>query len=189
MNTTSAPDFVLDTDRAYSIAVLVTNTISLGACVMAIVLYFVLRRKNLRLMSRISLKLSIAMAFTDLILHVRFVFFLLPFADPHNAQSVNLAGYGRLPDGFVCAFVGGWLYAMPSMLSMFYASAIATNSQLVFVHKRTLKDHWQILFLIVPPLVASLIGMHKPPISIIVHLYLTSQMSSYAHVDRRIVRI
>lgn len=105
------------------------------------------------------------------------------------AQSTNLAGYGRLPDGFVCAFVGGWLYAMPSMLSIFYASAIAINTQLVFVHKRTLRDQRQTLYLVVPPLVALFIGMHKPN-SLYNSLSVSNtQMSSYARVDCRIVRL
>lgn len=164
MNSTSDQVFVLEVDHTYSNAVLATNTISVVASSIAIVTYFILRAKNPRLMSRTSLKLSAAMACTDLVLHVRLLF-TLPY---HSLllihimpQSVNLAGYGRLPSGFLCAFIGGWLYAMPSMLSVFYASAIALNTQLVFVHKRRLKDQRQILFLVVPPVVAFLIGRHN----------------------------
>lgn len=77
-----------------------------------------------------------------------------------------------MPDGFVCAFVGGWLYAFGSMLSLFYAAAIALNTQLVFVHGRTPRDNKQIYFLIVPLIIAFTICSytHLP----LVHTVLTS---------------
>ena len=78
---------------------------------------------------------------------------------PVPFQTLNLAGYGNLPKGFACAFVGGWLFAFLTMLSMFYACAIALNTQLVFVHRRTVKKNHQILFLVVPFIVALLISM------------------------------
>jgi hypothetical protein len=78
---------------------------------------------------------------------------------------------------------------MPSMLSIFYASAIAINTQIVFVHKRTVKDKRQILFLVVPPLVALLIGMYPPSTLRNIHPYLTHQIPSYTHVDRRRIRL
>jgi hypothetical protein len=69
-----------------------------------------------------------------------------------------MAGYGNLPEGFACAFVGGWLYAFTSMLSVFYACSIALNTQLVFVHRRTVKENCRALFLLVPVALALLIS-------------------------------
>lgn len=73
-------------------------------------------------------------------------------------QAFNLAGRGNLPEGFACVFVGGWLFNFPSMLSMFYACSLALNTQLVFVHGRTVKENHQVLFLAVPAALASLIS-------------------------------
>jgi len=70
--------------------------------------------------------------------HMSYV--LCAYPVPFVQQCANLAGYGKLPDGFACAFVGGWLFAIGSMLSLFYACAIALNTQLVFVHGRTPRD-------------------------------------------------
>lgn len=72
-------------------------------------------------------------------------------------QSANLAGYSKLPRGFLCAFVGGWLFTTPSFLSTFYACAIALNTQLVFVHKCIPNNNKQKLYLIIPPILAVLI--------------------------------
>ena len=72
-------------------------------------------------------------------------------------QSANLAGYGNLPKGFMCGFVGGWLFATPSFLSTFYACAIALNTQLVFVHNRIPDNSRQVLYLVIPPILALLI--------------------------------
>ena len=72
-------------------------------------------------------------------------------------QCANLAGYGSLPKGFICAFVGGWLFTTPSFLSTFYACAIALNTQLVFVHKCIPNNNKQKLYLVIPPILAVLI--------------------------------
>jgi hypothetical protein len=78
-------------------------------------------------------------------------------ADNHLCQSANFSGYFDIPNSFTCAFVGGWLFATPSFLSMFYACAIALNTQLVFVHRLVPKDDKQILYLVIPPILALLI--------------------------------
>lgn len=75
-------------------------------------------------------------------------------------QALNLAGYGKLP-GVACAFVGGWFFDFLTMLSMFYACAIALNTQLVFVHRRTVKQNRQVLFLVVPGIAALLISTSR----------------------------
>ena len=62
--------FVPTSDPVYYMAVEVTNSISTAACLLFIVAYFVLRQKHPRLMNRTSLKLSLAMNFTDLFYHV-----------------------------------------------------------------------------------------------------------------------
>ena len=74
-----------------------------------------------------------------------------------RCQSANLAGYGNLPNGFMCAFVGGWLFTTPSFLSTFYACAIALNTQLVFVHNRIPDNSKQVFYLVIPPILALLI--------------------------------
>ena len=53
-------------------AILITNAASAGASLCVIAAYYLLRRKHKRLMKRTTLKLSLAMAMTDLILHVSF---------------------------------------------------------------------------------------------------------------------
>jgi len=72
-------------------------------------------------------------------------------------QSANLAGYGNIPNGFMCAFIGGWLFATTSFLSVFYACAIALNTQLVFVHNRIPDNSRQVYYLVTPPILALLI--------------------------------
>jgi len=69
---TGAPNPNLDdgTEQILYKAIMATNSISLAACVFTIVTYIFLRRKYPRLMSRTSLRLSIAMACSDAILHV-----------------------------------------------------------------------------------------------------------------------
>lgn len=57
-------------DPVYYLAVQVTNSISTAACLLVVVAYIFLRKKHPRLMGRISLKLSLAMACTDLFYHV-----------------------------------------------------------------------------------------------------------------------
>lgn len=55
-------------------------------------------------------------------------------------QATNLVGYFNLPPGFACAFVGGWMFAFPTLLSVFYSCCIALNSQLYFVFRREPSD-------------------------------------------------
>jgi Domain of unknown function len=62
--------FVLNEDQVYYHAVIISNSISILACVVAVVMYILLRRKNARLMTRTSLKISVAMACTDFLFHV-----------------------------------------------------------------------------------------------------------------------
>jgi len=62
--------FMTDTDKSFSNAVLATNSISVAACLFVITAYFYLQRKYPQVMSRTSLKLSIAMACSDTIYHV-----------------------------------------------------------------------------------------------------------------------
>ena len=62
--------FASESDPVYYTAVEVTNAISTAACLLVIVSYIVLRWKHPRLMTRTSLKISLAMACTDLIFHV-----------------------------------------------------------------------------------------------------------------------
>jgi|SRR5258706_10702969 len=59
-----------DAQRYYDVLTIVLNCISILACIVVVVLYILLRRKNSRLMSRTSLKISLAMAYTDLLFHV-----------------------------------------------------------------------------------------------------------------------
>jgi hypothetical protein len=63
--------FVTDTNKAFFNAVIATNSISLAACLFVITAYFFLHRKYPQVMSRTSLKLSVAMACSDTIYHVR----------------------------------------------------------------------------------------------------------------------
>ena len=63
--------------------------------------------------------------------------------------------------GFGCAFIGGWLFATPTILSLLYACAIALNTQLVFVHHRTPGGDKQKWFLGIPPVVSLLISAFK----------------------------
>ena len=51
-----------------------------------------------------------------------------------------MVGYFDLPPGFACAFIGGWLYAFPALLSVFYSCCIALNSQLYLVFRREPKE-------------------------------------------------
>jgi len=62
--------FASDSDPVYYMAVQVTNAISTAACLLVIIAYILLRQKHPRLMTRTSLKLSLAMACTDLLYHV-----------------------------------------------------------------------------------------------------------------------
>jgi hypothetical protein len=62
--------FVTDTSKVFFTAVLATNSISLAACLFVITAYFFLHRKYPQVMSRTSLKLSVAMACSDTIYHV-----------------------------------------------------------------------------------------------------------------------
>ncbi|PVG02354.1 hypothetical protein CPB86DRAFT_811450 [Serendipita vermifera] len=98
------------------VPVIVTNAVSVAACLAVLVSYFIFRRKHKRIMERNSLVLAVSMAAADLLLH-----------------SINLFGYSDLPDGFICEFFGGFLYAFPTLISLFYSFNIALNTQLVFV--------------------------------------------------------
>lgn len=51
-------------------------------------------------------------------------------------QTINLFGYSDLPHNFICAFFGGFLYAFPTLTSIFYSFCIALNTQLVFVFSK-----------------------------------------------------
>ena len=59
-----------DTQKYYDVLMIVLNCISTLACIAVVVVYILLRRKNSRLMSRTSLKISAAIAYTDLLFHV-----------------------------------------------------------------------------------------------------------------------
>ena len=59
-----------DAQRSYDVLTIVSNGISILACIALAALYILLRRKNSRLMSRTSLKINVAMAYTDLLFHV-----------------------------------------------------------------------------------------------------------------------
>ena len=161
---TFAADRVISADaqRDYDVLMTVLNCISILACILVVVSYIFLRRKSSRLMSRTSLQISVAMACTDLLFHVSprlfhhvFVSIIYIFV---SFQASNLARYGKPLDGFTCAFVGGWLFAFPGILSMFYACAIALNTQVVFVHGGTVKENRQVLFLVVPVFLTLLIS-------------------------------
>lgn len=67
---TSDQTFETDTNKVLFNAVLATNSISLAACLFVITAYFVLRRKNAQVMSRTSLRISVAMVCSDTIYHV-----------------------------------------------------------------------------------------------------------------------
>ena len=71
-HTTDASDqrFITDTNKVFFNAVLATNVISVAACLFVITAYVFLQRKYPQVMSRTSLKLSIAMACSDAIYHV-----------------------------------------------------------------------------------------------------------------------
>jgi len=62
--------FMTDTNKVFLNAVLATNSISVVACLFVLTAYFFLRRKYPQVMSRTSLKLSVAMACSDTIYHV-----------------------------------------------------------------------------------------------------------------------
>lgn len=72
-------------------------------------------------------------------------------------HGADLTGYFDIPRGFVCGFLGGWMFATPSLLSTFYACTIALNTQLIFVHHCVPNDNKQILYFIVPPILSLLI--------------------------------
>ncbi|KIM26987.1 hypothetical protein M408DRAFT_330344 [Serendipita vermifera MAFF 305830] len=118
----AVPDDAFDNVTASptsDIPVQITNAISVAACLAVVISYFFFRRKNPRLMQRTSLVLAVSMASVDLLLH-----------------AINLFGYSDLPDNFICSFFGGFLYAFPTLTSLFYSFCIALNTQLVFVWKR-----------------------------------------------------
>lgn len=67
---TQVSDNAVDASTTSDLPVQITNAISLVACLGVLISYFVLRRKNRRIMNRTSLVLSVLMAVSDLILHV-----------------------------------------------------------------------------------------------------------------------
>lgn len=113
----STPDSFDSSDAATTsdLAVKISNSISLAACIAVVVSYFYFRRNNRRIMQRTSLVLAVSMASADLLLHF-----------------INIFGYAPLPKS-VCGFVGGFLYAWPTLVSLFYSFSIALNTQLAFV--------------------------------------------------------
>lgn len=140
---TGSPEDTFDDVNASTtseLPVQITNAFSLVACLTVLISYFIFRRKNARLMERTSLVLAVSMASADLLLHVRL------FPPPHDiimllqcsrlSQSINLFGYSDLPRGFVCNFFGGFLYAFPTLVSIFYSACIALNTQIVFVFSK-----------------------------------------------------
>ena len=50
------------------------------------------------------------------------------------------------------------MFTTPSFLSIFYACAIALNTQLVFVHHSVPKNNKQILYFVIPPIMSLLIS-------------------------------
>ncbi|KIM30015.1 hypothetical protein M408DRAFT_22441 [Serendipita vermifera MAFF 305830] len=102
-----------------TVPVQITNAFSLAACVCVVVSYFIFRRKNKRIMERPSLILAVSMAAADGLLH-----------------CINEFGYTDLPHNFVCSFFGGFLYAFPTLISVFYSFCIALNTMLVFVFSK-----------------------------------------------------
>ncbi|KAG8761696.1 hypothetical protein FRC14_000080 [Serendipita sp. 396] len=116
-NTNSFDDVQASTTS--NLPVRITNSISLVACVAVVVTYLLFRRKNPRIMERTSLVLALAMAISDGLLHL-----------------INLFGYSQLPHNAVCAFVGGFLYAFPTLVSILYSACIGLNTQLIFVFSK-----------------------------------------------------
>jgi hypothetical protein len=53
------------------------------------------------------------------------------------------------------------MFATTTLLSTFYACAIALNTQLVFVLGRVPKDNKQILYLVIPPILALIISRSR----------------------------
>lgn len=76
------------------------------------------------------------------------------------------------------------MFTTPTLLSTFYACAIALNTQLVFVHGRVPKDNKQILFLIIPPILALLISRSPGCLSFL-QLMLIDLYCSHPHTIRR----
>ncbi|CAG7853084.1 SubName: Full=Uncharacterized protein {ECO:0000313/EMBL:CCA70835.1} [Serendipita indica DSM 11827] len=109
---------IRDAPTTNDIPLQVTNSVSLVACILVIGTYFIFLRQNQRIMERPSLVLAVSMAAADAVLH-----------------AINLFGYTDLK-GFACAFWGGFFYAFPTLISIFYSFCIALNTQLVFVFSK-----------------------------------------------------
>ncbi|KAG8858634.1 hypothetical protein FRB91_009510 [Serendipita sp. 411] len=116
-NSTNTPDIEASTTE--NLPVQITNAFSLAACLVVIAAYIFFRRKNKRIMERPSLVLAVSMASADAVLH-----------------TINLFGYTQLPRGFPCAFWGGFFYAFPTLISIFYSFCIALNTQVIFVFSK-----------------------------------------------------
>ncbi|PVF97193.1 hypothetical protein CPB86DRAFT_815762 [Serendipita vermifera] len=118
----------------------VSNAFSLVACLLVFASYWFFRRKNRRIMARPSLVLAVSMASADALLH-----------------TINLFGYSDLPHNFICAFFGGFLYAFPTLISIFYSFCIALNTQLVFVFGKRPGDTTLKYYILIPIILSALI--------------------------------
>ncbi|KAG8831897.1 hypothetical protein FRC17_002392, partial [Serendipita sp. 399] len=116
-NTTTTEE--IDASTTENLPVQITNAFSLAACLVVIAAYIFFRRRNKRIMQRPSLVLAVSMASADAVLH-----------------TINLFGYTQLPRGFPCAFWGGFFYAFPTLISIFFSFCIALNTQIIFVFSK-----------------------------------------------------
>lgn len=60
----------IEASTTSNLPVQITNSFSLVACLIVVITYFILRRKNQRIMHRPSLVLAVSMATADGVLHV-----------------------------------------------------------------------------------------------------------------------
>lgn len=120
---TSDPFDNLEPSTTSILPIQITNSISLVACICVIITYAWFRRHNSRLLERTSLVLALAMTISDGLLHI-----------------INLFGYSDLPHNAICAIFGGFFYAFPTLVSIFYSVCIALNTQLVFVFSKRPDD-------------------------------------------------
>ena len=71
-----------------------------------------------------------------------------------SRQLIAPFGYGVLPSGFTCGFIGGFAFAFPVLISLLYACTIAMNCQVVFVLGKQPKESLQRLYPWIAPIVA-----------------------------------
>ncbi|KAG8831895.1 hypothetical protein FRC17_002390 [Serendipita sp. 399] len=140
MSTTTDSFDQVQASTTSNLPVRITNSISLVACIAVVVVYLLFRRKNPRIMERTSLILALAMAISDGILHL-----------------INLFGYSQLPHNAICAVVGGFLYAFPTLVSILYSACIGLNTQLIFVFSKRPGPSTIKYYLGIPILIALLI--------------------------------